>query len=455
MQRRLLVSLLLSLLPLVLFLYTPIARASTTINVNSTSDVIANDGACTLREAIIAANTDLSSGGAANECPAGSGVDIINVPAGTYNLSLGGSLEITQSVTIIGNHSPDTIILQTTSDRVFLVSSPANVTLSQLSISEGSDSTGFGGGGIYNGGVLTLSNVTLASNHANSAGGGILNGSGASAVLNWVDLTLNSAGSNGGAIANYGTLTMTFGHLLFQSALNGGNLYNNGIATIYSSIIEAGTASRFGGGVDNNGGVLVIQNSTINANTAHGTGGGLYNDSYASFTNVTLSGNSAISVTVGYGGGVWNTGIVTLTNSTVAYNFASISGGGIFEDGSAGPFNLKNTILAYSSGGGNCGWVIPIVSLGYNLDDGFSCFLSGTGDQSGADPMLRPLSDYGGFVYTHALSPTSPAINVIPYGTNGCSTTITTDARNYARLAPCDIGAFEYVLRLMLPLIKR
>src|SRR5437870_2110273 len=53
------------------------ARASTNIVVNSTADTVANDGQCTLREAITAANTDTASGALAGECAAGSGADII------------------------------------------------------------------------------------------------------------------------------------------------------------------------------------------------------------------------------------------------------------------------------------------------------------------------------------------------------------------------------------------
>ena len=49
-----------------------------TITVNSTADAAADDGACTLREAITAANTNTASGAMANECPAGAaGLDII------------------------------------------------------------------------------------------------------------------------------------------------------------------------------------------------------------------------------------------------------------------------------------------------------------------------------------------------------------------------------------------
>lgn len=53
-----------------------------TITVTSTADVAANDGVCTLREAITSANTDAASGAMAGECAAGAGADdiVFNIP---------------------------------------------------------------------------------------------------------------------------------------------------------------------------------------------------------------------------------------------------------------------------------------------------------------------------------------------------------------------------------------
>jgi CSLREA domain-containing protein len=54
----------------------PMALAAT-ITVNSTADTQGNDGKCTLREAILAAQNNAASGAAAGECLAGSGADTI------------------------------------------------------------------------------------------------------------------------------------------------------------------------------------------------------------------------------------------------------------------------------------------------------------------------------------------------------------------------------------------
>ena len=70
-----------------------------TINVSDTADLVADDGLRTLREAIVAANTNMPSGGMSSECPAGQGrrTDIITLANGaTYSLSIGSSGDIPQ-----------------------------------------------------------------------------------------------------------------------------------------------------------------------------------------------------------------------------------------------------------------------------------------------------------------------------------------------------------------------
>jgi len=55
--------------------------SAATITVNSTADTTLDTGTCTLREAIVAANTDTASGATGGECAAGSGADTINFSA--------------------------------------------------------------------------------------------------------------------------------------------------------------------------------------------------------------------------------------------------------------------------------------------------------------------------------------------------------------------------------------
>ena len=91
------------------------------MTVNSTGDVIADDGVCTLREAITAANTDTASGAMGGECIAGSGAYPITVPAGSYTLAIPGlgedfsatgDLDILDDVAIIGAGADVTMLSQ-------------------------------------------------------------------------------------------------------------------------------------------------------------------------------------------------------------------------------------------------------------------------------------------------------------------------------------------------------
>ena len=58
-------------------------------------------------------------------------------------------------------------------------------------------------------------------------------------------------------------------------------------------------------------------------------------------------------------------------------------------------------------------------------------------DITGVDPQLLPLANNGGPTETHALSPTSPAVDA------GATTTVASDQRGFLRDANPDSGAFE------------
>jgi CSLREA domain-containing protein len=94
-------------------LTAPVRAAS--IAVNTTVDEFNTGAACSLREAVVAANTDAAFGG----CPAGSGPDVISVPAGTHRLTIFGTgedlaaqgdLDLIGSVSVIGAGAGATII---------------------------------------------------------------------------------------------------------------------------------------------------------------------------------------------------------------------------------------------------------------------------------------------------------------------------------------------------------
>ncbi|HEX8206210.1 MAG TPA: CSLREA domain-containing protein, partial [Solirubrobacteraceae bacterium] len=97
-----------------------------TITVTTTGDTEANDGACSLREAIVAANNDVAAGG----CPEGDGADTIVLPAGTYPIEQAGAgedgnsigdFDIGESATIDGAGADTTVIDGNGLDRVLHV----------------------------------------------------------------------------------------------------------------------------------------------------------------------------------------------------------------------------------------------------------------------------------------------------------------------------------------------
>ena len=102
-----------------------VVRASTTIDVNTHLDVKkSNDRLCSLREAIIAANTDKPSGKKPGECKSGNGADTIRLDylpgdtayiltradSGNENASETGDLDITDDLTITGGGANQTLI---------------------------------------------------------------------------------------------------------------------------------------------------------------------------------------------------------------------------------------------------------------------------------------------------------------------------------------------------------
>ena len=465
----------------------PIARAAT-ITVTIAFDVISADGFCSLREAIIAANTDT----AVDACPAGNGADTIALPPADYvlviagreeNAAQTGDLDITDDLTITGAGSGFTTIDANGLDRVFDVIGAPIVEISGVAITSGDPDSDDGGGIQNSGGTVTLTNSTLSGNTA-SLGGGIHNSSGTVTLTNST-LSGNTAGFGGG-IDNSGTVTLTNSTLRGNTAGFGGGIDNSGTVTLTNSTLRGNTAS-FGGGIYNSGGTVNLTNSTLRGNTAiHG--GGIDNSGTVTITNSTLSGNIASSD----GGGIDNNsvGTVTITNSTLSGNTTGGDGGGIHNYG--GMMNLYSITLndnvadSDSAGGGNGGGIFNggtlnmrnsiiagnfddsagvqhpdcsgnLTSDGYNLiRDTTGCTITGTtaGNLIGQAAGLGPLQDNGGSTFTHALLLVSPAIDAgDPTGCRDANDLIlTTDQRGYARPVDgdntrgprCDMGAFEY-----------
>jgi CSLREA domain-containing protein len=382
----------------------PVVRAAT-ITVNTTNDEVNNDGDCSLREAIIAANTDT----AVDACPAGSGADTIRLPAGNYVLTIAGTsefaaltgdLNITENLTINGAGRANTTIDANGLDRVFTISD-AFVQLSDLTMT-GGESGIQAGSGIYlgYGGMLILNNGRVTNN---SPQGGIY------------------------SLSMAGALTITNSRIDNNT---GGGLTVQNYTTIVNSVISNNDDDSSGGGLYNSG-TLIIVNSTISGNSTTLHGGGLYSSGTTNLYNVTIANNTADSDADGIGQGGGIVGDSTVRNSIIAGNLTS-------------PFNARDC-----SG--------TLTSEGYNLiGDTDFCTIIGdtTGNVLNANPLLGPLQNNGGNTLTHALLAFSPAIQ--GGDPAGCidhtGNLLTTDQRGYIRPvntfgAPgteCDMGAYEY-----------
>ena len=274
------------LIALTILLVGSLSRApathAATFTVNSTIDavdVVPGDGVCatgagtcTLRAAI-------------QETNALAGPDTINLPAGTYtltipgpgeNLSATGDLDITDDLTVNGDGPASTIIDGNGLDRVL-------------------DIRGL---------VVDVSGVTVRNGDTSSGGGGIFSSSGTQ-------------------------LAMTDSVVAFNRAHVGGGISHHGTG-IFTNVEIRGNSAVFGAGIDNNNS-LTLTSSMIDRNTADLDGGGIYNLTQASFGSVTLINTTVKDNRANFGGGVFNIDgeVIITANSTVRNNQAVVSGGGV------------------------------------------------------------------------------------------------------------------------------
>jgi hypothetical protein len=325
-------------------------RGSGPFTVNTTSDTHAtspasspNDsgGHISLRSAVEAANAQ-------------SGATTINVPAGTYNLSL-GELGIAangnKTNTISGAGVASTIVSQTDpTNRVFNIDfnsiGGTVVTLSSITIQGGHDSAdGLGGAGILAGSVtstpkdvLNLSNCVIQNNHCQTnttqePGGGIQM-AGGDLNLTGCTFTNNSSGQSfGGAI-----------FVLAQSVISSLNVTN-------STFVNNSMTNNSGAGPDGGGAIMIetpagsvhnIIGCTFNNNRVIGNSGNTYGGAIQLNVGTLNIGNStfvnnAASGQGGLGGAIYaDSGTVNLTFCRLAGNTATHGGGALYNHGSNG-----------------------------------------------------------------------------------------------------------------------
>ena len=387
--------------------------AGTTITVNTTDDLGGENttAKCSLREAIISANTNLPTGG----CPAGGlGTDYIYLPAawpkkyvlntpgeGEHN-GLTGDLDITSSMVITGAGVDSVIIDAGSLDRAFEIHSTGPVTISNLSITNGYKIQDGGGIRIFRSNV-TLTGLSIYGNKPSGGGGGVVITNGSNVTIRNSQITNNTA-ATGSAIVADGALTLE-------------NSFIHKNISIGSSSTGAVTVSTYYGEM-------------------------------VSIINTTIAENSVPLPKLAAGVTVSSSANLRMQNVTIVNNNGI--GLSVLPDGQVA---TRNTIIARQKDNKDDCAIIAgalFTTQGNNLASDTTCLLDkAKGDKVVADGALF-IEDQayfnGGKTPTFALLEGSPAIDG---GSNsGCPGN---DQRGFGRPADgdnngskvCDIGAFE------------
>ncbi len=359
-----------------------------------------------LRNAIAQANAkdDLEGGASSRE------TNFIQLDDGIYRLSdataendNSADLDITdRDLHIIGQGVGKTVIDAGQLSRIFEVHDGAHLTLEGLTIQNGMELTG-NGGGIFAKGRLDLIDVEVTGNVSAAQGGGVWASGGGSTTRTTVH---NNQVRATGPPSKGGGLYVTQSRFEVTDSTISGN----------TAIQSDPRVSPPGGGIAVGGaGTVALLRSTISGNGAHDEGGAIY---------------------VGH-----HNASITITASTITDNESTLSDGGIFV--ADGTVHLDNSIVADNQG-------VDLVLADRNdlTDDGYNLIGATsvtTGWQSSTlhgtpanpiDPRLRELANNGGATQTHVLHADSPAIGA---GSQN------QDQRGFQIPGPRDIGATQFV----------
>jgi hypothetical protein len=353
----------------------PSAALASTITVTSTVDSLVTNGSCSIREAIINANNDAATW---PDCAAGSGADIINLPAGTITFAIAntpgppdvpangdvdqvaaqGDLDLLSSMTING-HASGTTINGAQLDRIFDINPDVDNLADTVTPA-----------------------ITV---HIN-------------------DLTMTNARQNqSGGVRIFARATVTMDRCTVSNseawADDGGGIFIHGDGLFPSQP-----------------GALTLTNSTVSGNHALIIAGGIRSDGVLNIVNSTITDNDTGAVFGNLAQGLMCGLECTIRNSIIAGNGAEPRGdiGGTIT-------SLGYNIIGKTTN--NAGDVIAIITP--TVGDQF--------DTGAAFVELQPLANNGGPTPTHALGAGSIALD------KGESSGSSTDQRGEAR--PCDLAA--------------
>lgn len=378
-------------------------------------------GSCSLRAAVMEANSLL-------------GKDTVQLPEGTYVLSLVGSddasavgdLDLLDAIRIEGAGRQATFVDASGLDDPVVADpgSPTDPTYEIAGISFQSSTSGVVSGSA---GSWTIENCRFVGN-SNSLPGGAITMLGGNVDIRDSEFEGNSSASDGGGIFLWGaSADLTRVSMTGNSADGGGAIF----------------AGVFGT-------VRIADSTVANNQTTSGTAIEVQQSPQVSIVNSTVTGNSQ--------------GGVGISEAAVAIAFSTIVG-----NGGAGLYTydsppwLRGTILTGNTGG-DCEIVLNsgvAISEGFNIiGDVSGCQLTldptdvaGT-PSSPVNPMLGALMDNGGPTMTYKPLGGSPAVDAVPpssceYDDDGLVTTpplsLTADQRGRVRPrgTGCEIGSVE------------
>jgi hypothetical protein len=250
----------------------------------------------------------------------GDTIDMSGLACSLITLQSGALTTTIQNLTLKGPGIDALTIDGNNADHVVMMLGSGTLDISDVTIAQGVDLSGWGGGCVFADGDLSLTRTKL---------------------MSCVVLASSGTAVGGGAMV-LGNLTMHAASIASSQASGataaGGGAIVGGTATLYDSTIignsaEASQFDAYGGGIYSNG-VIALHASTIDSNIAHSVwapayGGGLHSP----FADISIADGSTISsntarseTTWSYGGGV-NSGInANPTAATVAINRSTITG---------------------------------------------------------------------------------------------------------------------------------
>jgi fibronectin-binding autotransporter adhesin len=295
----------------------------------------------------------------------------------------------------------------------------------------GQTNGGFGGnaqgGGVWVGaGTVTINNTTFENTTANGGNSGT-GGNGVEPAGN----------ADGGGLYSLGDVTVTNStfHLAGATGGNGGNAF--GTTCLGAHQAGDGGGAR-GGAIFADGGTMIINTATFANNFANGGNGG-----NGGQTDGGLNCGQHGAGGLAFGGAIAdNAATVNIKHGTVSLSSAQAGNTGVNQGGAnkparlvaegagggirvgTGGVTLENTIIAGNSAANGLGDTTGAPTPGPNVDgsvtsNGHNLLgvatdatgFTGTGDLTGANPMLAALADNGGPTQTMALTAGSPAID--------------------------------------------